>query len=64
MKEVLTKGKFVKDSLSTEEMVMIYWMIEYASLQQNVKKEYLDGVIDPKNQVLSKSYLMDRIKAI
>lgn len=54
----------LKESLSTEEMVMIFWMIEFASLQQNVKKEYLDGVIDPKNQVLSKSYLIDRIKAL
>jgi hypothetical protein len=45
-------------------MIMIYWMIEFANMQQNVKKEYLDGVIDPKSQVLSKSYLIDRIKAL
>lgn len=64
IKETLTKGKLVKENLSMEEMLMIYWMIEYSTLQQNVKKEYLDGVIDPKNQVLSKNYLMDRIKAL
>jgi len=38
IKEALTRGKIVKDNLSTEEMVMVYWMIEFATLQQNVKK--------------------------
>ena len=38
IKEALTRGKIVKDNLSTEDMVMVYWMIEFATLQQNVKK--------------------------
>ena len=54
----------MKESLSTDEMVMIYWMIEFATLQDTVKKEYLDGVIDPKSQVFSRNYLLDRIKLI
>ena len=64
MREALAKGRLVKESLSTEEMVMVYWMIEFATLQESVKKEYLDGVIDPKGQVLSRNYLLDRIKMI
>jgi hypothetical protein len=27
VREALTKGKLVKDNLSTDEMIMIYWMI-------------------------------------
>lgn len=64
MREALAKGRLVKESLSTEEMVMVYWMIEFASLQEGVRKEYLDGVMDPKGQVLSRNYLLDRIKMI
>lgn len=64
MRETLAKGKLIKESLSTEEMIMVYWMIEFATLQDSVKKEYIDGVIDPKSQVLSRNYLLDRIKLI
>jgi hypothetical protein len=38
IKEALKRGKIAKDNLSTEDMVMVYWMIEFANLQQNVKK--------------------------
>lgn len=60
----MAKGKLIKENLSTEEIIMIYWMIEFTTLQDNVKKEYLDGVIDPKSQVFSRNYLIDRIKLI
>jgi len=38
MREVLTRGNFLKDCLSTEEMVLVYWMIEFSSIDKDVKK--------------------------
>ena len=43
-------------------MTYIYWMIELVQLRKDVKKEYLDEVIDPKHLQLTKQYLEDRIK--
>ncbi len=37
-------------------------MIEFVQLKKDVKKEYLDDVIDPKHLQLNKQYLEDRIK--
>ena len=35
-------------------MTYIYWMIEFADMKQDVKKQYLDEVIDPKHLQLTK----------
>lgn len=43
---------------------MIYWMIEYSQLEKDTKKDYLDSVIDPKNQTFTRAYLLDRIKLL
>lgn len=45
IRETLVKGTIIKEGLSTEEMIMIYWMVEFNSLSKDVKKEYLDAVI-------------------
>lgn len=39
-------------------------MVEYVQLKKDVKKEYLDEVIDPKHLQLNKQYLEDRIKEL
>jgi len=64
MKESLTKGKLLKDTLSSDEIIMIYWMIEFIGLDKNAKKDYLDGVIDPKNKELTRNYLQERIRSL
>lgn len=51
-------------NLSNDELIMAYWMVEYSVLNKSVKKEYLDGVIDPKNITLSRDYLIQRIKEL
>lgn len=45
-------------------MTYVYWMIEFVQMRRDVKKEYLDEVIDPKHLQLNKPYLEDRIKEI
>jgi hypothetical protein len=35
-------------------MMYLYWMIEFVQIKRDVKKEYLDEVIDPKNIKLTK----------
>jgi len=37
----LTRSNFLKDCLNAEEMILIYWMIEFSGLDKDVKKEYL-----------------------
>ena len=32
IKETLTKGKLVTDSINPEEILMVYWMIEFMGL--------------------------------
>lgn len=61
MKEGLLKGKLMKQQINSDEMVMIYWMLEFISLSKDMKKEELDAVIDPKSINISKGYLADRI---
>jgi hypothetical protein len=39
-------------------------MIEYAKMQKDVRKDYMDSIIDPKNQTISFTYLTERIKAL
>ncbi len=50
--------------LSQDELTYSYWMIEYVQMRKDVKKEYLDEVIDPKHLQLTKQYLEDRLKEI
>jgi hypothetical protein len=45
-------------------MTYVYWMVEFVQMRRDVKKEYLDEVIDPKHLQLNKPYLEDRIKEI
>lgn len=50
--------------MSPEELSYVYWMVEFVQMKKEVKKEYLDEVIDPKHLQLNRQYLEDRIKEI
>jgi hypothetical protein len=50
--------------MSQEELSYVYWMVEFVQMKKDVKKEYLDEVIDPKHLQLNKQYLEDRIKEL
>ena len=50
------------DSISQDELIYLHWMVEFVELQRDVKKEYLDEVIDPKKLKLTKEYMEGRIK--
>ena len=45
-------------------MVMIFWMVEFANLRQDVKKEYLDRIIEPKNALTAPTQLTALIEAL
>lgn len=47
MRELLSRG-FLRADSHPEEVLLAYWMVEYLGLPKDVKKEYLDAVIDPK----------------
>jgi hypothetical protein len=47
MRELLSRG-FLRPDSHPEEVLLAYWMLEYLGLTKDVKKEYLDAVIDPK----------------
>ena len=50
MKETLVKGDIVRENTSKEELTMVYWMIEFINLKKDIKKEYLEAVIEPKGE--------------
>lgn len=58
------KNYLSSKELNQEELICVYWMVEYVQLRKDVKKEYLDEVIDPKQILLSKQYIEDRIKEL
>jgi hypothetical protein len=41
MREVLQGGGFVKEGISEEESLMVFWMLEFCNLGTEAKKEYL-----------------------
>jgi hypothetical protein len=50
--------------MGAEELAYVYWMVEFVQMKKDVKKEYLDEVIDPKHMQLNRQYLEDRIRDI
>jgi hypothetical protein len=54
MKETLKKGEIMKDMGNSEEIKMVFWMLEFVNLTENPKKEYLDQVIECKTESFAK----------
>jgi hypothetical protein len=58
------KGYLSQREMGQEELSYVYWIVEFVQMKKDVKKEYLDEVIDPKHLQLNKQYLEDRIKEL
>ena len=58
------KGYLSQREMGAEELAYVYWMVEFVQMKKDVKKEYLDEVIDPKHMQLNRQYLEDRIRDI
>lgn len=45
-------------------MTLVYWMLEWIQMKNTVTKEYLEGVIEPKESFMNATYLQDRVRLL
>lgn len=43
-------GFLKREAINEKEVVMWHWMVEFVMMPKEIKRDYLEGVIEPKNK--------------